>query len=92
MSTDFAPSQDLPVPTEPDLSPNAITVLEHRYLMRDDDGQVAETPAELFRRVAKAVAEPEASWGARRCRTCSAWSTSSTGSWPLDGSCRIRPP
>ncbi len=62
MSTDLAPSPDLPVPTEPDLSPNAVTVLEHRYLMRDDDGQVAETPAELFRRVAKAVAQPEVNW------------------------------
>ena len=49
MSTDLALSPDLPVPTEAELSPNAITVLEHRYLMRDDDGQVAETPAELFR-------------------------------------------
>ena len=41
-----------------------MTVLEHRYLMRDDDGQVAETPAELLRRVAKAVAAAEAAWGA----------------------------
>ena len=62
MTTDFAPLQDLPVLTEPDLSPNAFTVLEHRYLMRDDDGQVVETPAQLFRRVAKAVADAEGRW------------------------------
>ena len=62
MSTDLAALPDLPVPTQPELSPNAITVLQHRYLMRDDDGQVVETPAELFRRVAKAVAEPEVNW------------------------------
>ena len=64
MSTDLAPPQDLSVPIEPDLSPNAVTVLEHRYLMRDNDGHVTETPAELFRRVAKAVAQPEGMWGA----------------------------
>ncbi len=68
MTTDFAPLQDLPVPTEPDLSPNAFTVLEHRYLMRGDDGQVVETPAQLFRRVAKAVADSEGQLGINRFR------------------------
>lgn len=66
MSTDLAPSSDMPAAVEPDLSPNAITVLEHRYLMRDDQGRVVETPAQLFRRVAKTVADAEAIWG-----TCS---------------------
>ena len=64
MSTDFAQSPEVPDAIEPDLSPNAVTVLEHRYLARDDDGNIAETPAELFRRVAHAVAAPEARWGA----------------------------
>lgn len=42
------------------LSVNAVSVLERRYLLKDDAGKVIETPAELFLRIAKAVAfEPE---------------------------------
>ena len=40
------------------LGPNAFRVLESRYLDRDDSGQIVETPAQLFRRVAKAVSVP----------------------------------
>jgi ribonucleoside-diphosphate reductase alpha chain len=40
------------------LSKNAITVLERRYL-RKEDGVVIETPEDMFRRVAKAVASCE---------------------------------
>jgi ribonucleoside-diphosphate reductase alpha chain len=40
--------------------PNALAVLERRYLLRNEQGQVAETPEELFRRVAQAVAAAEA--------------------------------
>ena len=35
------------------LGDNALRVLEHRYLEKDKDGRVVETPEELFRRVAK---------------------------------------
>ena len=38
------------------LTPNAISVLERRYLKRDERGRFAETPAALFRRVAEAIA------------------------------------
>jgi len=38
------------------LSVNAVRVLERRYLLKDDKGNVIETPAELFRRIAKAIA------------------------------------
>ena len=41
------------------LSENARVILEQRYLRRDGDGNPIETPAELFRRVAHAVAEGE---------------------------------
>ena len=34
------------------LSPNAITVLEKRYLIKDDTGVPVESPRDLFQRVA----------------------------------------
>ncbi|HSQ43605.1 MAG TPA: adenosylcobalamin-dependent ribonucleoside-diphosphate reductase [Ginsengibacter sp.] len=44
-------------------SKNALKVLESRYLRRNLKGELAETPDELFMRVAKAVAEAELAWG-----------------------------
>lgn len=41
------------------LSPNAITVLERRYLRRNEEGKVLESPAEMFRRVAETIASAE---------------------------------
>jgi len=38
------------------LNINAIRVLQRRYLLRDEQGNIVETPSQLFRRVAKAVA------------------------------------
>ena len=45
------------------LSENAIKVLEKRYLKKDEKGVVIETPEELFRRVASAIASAEKSYG-----------------------------
>jgi ribonucleoside-diphosphate reductase alpha chain len=42
-----------------DLSPNALRVLEARYLRRDASRRVIETPTELFDRVARAVSQAE---------------------------------
>jgi len=42
-----------------ELTENALRVLERRYLQKDKEGQVIETPAELFRRVARAIAAAE---------------------------------
>ena len=39
-----------------ELSKNALTVLERRYLMKNGEGVVIETVEELFRRVAGAIA------------------------------------
>lgn len=41
------------------LSENALRVLEKRYLTKDENGNVVETPEQLFRRVANAVAEAD---------------------------------
>jgi len=49
---------------EPALSDNALRTLHARYLRRDPTGRCVETPRELFRRVAVAVAEAERQWGA----------------------------
>ncbi len=38
------------------LSVNAIRILERRYLLKDENGNVVETPLKLFRRIAKAIA------------------------------------
>jgi ribonucleoside-diphosphate reductase alpha chain len=46
------------------LSENSIKVLERRYLKKDNQGRVIESPDELFRRVASAIAEPEKKYGA----------------------------
>ncbi|MDH3454038.1 MAG: adenosylcobalamin-dependent ribonucleoside-diphosphate reductase, partial [Desulfuromonadales bacterium] len=42
-----------------ELSPNAVTVLERRYLRRDGEGKVLETPVDMFARVAKTIADGE---------------------------------
>jgi ribonucleoside-diphosphate reductase alpha chain len=47
-----------------DLSANAITVLEKRYLIKDDAGKPTEGPADLFFRVARTIAEPDRRYGA----------------------------
>ena len=43
-------------PVIPCLTKNAMTVLERRYLKRDMDGNVLETPVHMFRRVANSIA------------------------------------
>lgn len=46
------------------LGVNAIKVLERRYLKKDETGRVIETPSQLFRRVARAIAQMEQRYGA----------------------------
>jgi ribonucleoside-diphosphate reductase alpha chain len=46
------------------LSINAIRVLQRRYLLRDEQGNIIETPSQLFRRVARAVASADRLHGA----------------------------
>lgn len=57
-------SQPTPRATdEPTLTDNARHVLEARYLKKDESGRCTETPADLFRRVAKTVADIEILYG-----------------------------
>lgn len=46
------------------ISPNAMTVLKRRYLMKDAEGRVIETPHDLFVRVANFIAEADREYGA----------------------------
>ena len=48
-----------------DLSDNALVVLEKRYLRKDADGNIVETPELMLRRVARAIAEAETIYGTR---------------------------
>jgi ribonucleoside-diphosphate reductase alpha chain len=53
----------LGVEDELKLSVNAVRVLERRYLRRDEEGRIRETPMGMFRRVAAAVAKAELNYG-----------------------------
>lgn len=44
------------------LSENSLRVLEKRYLKKDADGRVTETPDDMFRRVAKTIAAADANF------------------------------
>jgi ribonucleoside-diphosphate reductase alpha chain len=45
------------------LSVNALEVLRKRYLLKNEKGEIVETPSQMFRRVAKAVAEIDKKYG-----------------------------
>ncbi len=42
---------------EPIVSENALLVLKKRYLLRNERGEIVETPKEMYERVARAIAE-----------------------------------
>ncbi|MEW6748919.1 MAG: adenosylcobalamin-dependent ribonucleoside-diphosphate reductase [Candidatus Micrarchaeota archaeon] len=43
---------------------NSVQVLERRYLLKDEEGKIIETPSELFQRVARYLASNEKAYGA----------------------------
>jgi len=45
------------------LSPNAVKVLERRYLRKDEMGRLIETPEQMFTRVASAIASADKQYG-----------------------------
>ncbi len=59
METAMFPTKAEVKPGGLELSQNALTVLEKRYLKKDSQGKVIETPEEMFRRVARHVASAE---------------------------------
>ncbi|KPK01282.1 MAG: ribonucleoside-diphosphate reductase [Nitrospira bacterium SG8_35_4] len=46
-----------------ELTKNALTVLKARYLRRNEQGQIIETPEDMFRRVARTIASAEQQYG-----------------------------
>ncbi|MEM3731790.1 MAG: vitamin B12-dependent ribonucleotide reductase [Candidatus Bathyarchaeia archaeon] len=48
---------------EPKLTVNALEVLRARYLLKDETERIIETPADLFMRVARAVAKVDEKYG-----------------------------
>ena len=46
-----------------DINLNGLRVLEQRYLLRDEEGNVSETPSQLFWRVASKIAMAEHAYG-----------------------------
>lgn len=48
---------------KPKFSDNALMILSRRYLHKDDSGELVETPEQMLRRVAAAVASSEAAYG-----------------------------
>ena len=51
------------ITTELNLSENCLKVLEKRYLKRDEEGTVVETPVDMFTRVARTIAAADAAYG-----------------------------
>jgi ribonucleoside-diphosphate reductase alpha chain len=45
------------------LTPNALKVLEKRYLNKNEEGKATETPEELFRRIATTIASADLRYG-----------------------------
>ncbi|MEM0095470.1 MAG: vitamin B12-dependent ribonucleotide reductase [Candidatus Bathyarchaeia archaeon] len=48
---------------EPKLTVNALEVLKRRYLLKDENERIIETPAQMFRRVARAIARVDRKYG-----------------------------
>ena len=56
---EFSPQARSQVISGIQVSDNALRVLERRYLTKDEEGRVVETPQELYRRVARHIASAE---------------------------------
>ena len=52
---------------EPEFSENAITVLRKRYLLKNEEGQVIETPRGMLERVARFIAKGDVNYPDNNC-------------------------
>ncbi|KXA88838.1 hypothetical protein AKJ62_04355 [candidate division MSBL1 archaeon SCGC-AAA259D14] len=55
--------EELGIEDEPKLTVNAWEVLKKRYLLRNEKGEIIESPSELFQRVADAVSKVDEDYG-----------------------------
>ncbi|MFD2202011.1 adenosylcobalamin-dependent ribonucleoside-diphosphate reductase [Shivajiella indica] len=51
------------------LSENALRILQERYLLKDKNGGLKESPKEMFHRVARSVAKAESKWAGIESQT-----------------------
>ena len=91
MSTTLSQAQDEHGPLQPDLSSNAITVLEDRYLVRDDDGHVIETPERTASSRCPGYCRSRGDLGNFDRGSVDESNRSSINSWRPRRFCRIRP-
>ncbi len=56
---EFSPQASSQVVSGIEFSDNSLRVLKKRYLKRNDEGEIIETPQEMFRRVARHIASAE---------------------------------
>src|SRR4030067_1515902 len=54
---------------EPKITVNAMEVLKARYLLKDEQENITETPTQLFAQVAKAIAKTDAKFGENPAET-----------------------
>ena len=55
--------------TELNLSTTALSILNERYIIKDNHGNPSETPSQLFKRVAKHIASVEDQYGGDKAKT-----------------------
>ncbi|MEM2878452.1 MAG: adenosylcobalamin-dependent ribonucleoside-diphosphate reductase [Candidatus Hadarchaeales archaeon] len=55
--------EKLGIDREPKLTVNALEVLRNRYLLRNEDGEIIETPSQMFHRVAETIAKVDSLYG-----------------------------
>jgi ribonucleoside-diphosphate reductase alpha chain len=55
--------KELEIEEEPKLTVNSLEVLRKRYLLRNEDGKIIETPSQMLRRVARAIAKVDERYG-----------------------------